>query len=256
MSQSANLMSDFSIELEAFRHEQESAQQFFFGYLSLQEIPGSNDAVLNALNEHPQFWIATRFALLVATFLALGRLFDQDSRSIHNIDRLTSHLSKNITAFSREGLRARRIAEGMDPTFSARYVADKHDLSVDDIRNVRSAVKKWRNIYNERYRIIRHSVFAHRAVRFDESETLFANTRTSEMLEMLGFLDALYTSLWELQANGRPLDLRPKIFTLPPVNSGLDSHAVGERTYSQAMDLMFGKLLPASIANIEQSDVP
>src|SRR5438309_9785651 len=78
----------FADELENFRMEEESAQQFFFGYLALQHIPGDNPAVLNKLNDTPTFWITARYSLLLAAFVALGRIFDQDHKSVHNTDKL------------------------------------------------------------------------------------------------------------------------------------------------------------------------
>jgi hypothetical protein len=44
-------------ELEMFRTEEEAAQQYFFGYLSLQLVPGKNPDVLAKMNETSTFWV-------------------------------------------------------------------------------------------------------------------------------------------------------------------------------------------------------
>jgi hypothetical protein len=49
-----------------FRTEEEAAQQYFFGYLSLQLVPGKNPDVLEKMNDTSTFWITTRYALLMS----------------------------------------------------------------------------------------------------------------------------------------------------------------------------------------------
>lgn len=232
----------FTTELENFRIEEESAQQFFLGYLALQRIPASNTTVLDKLNDHPTFWITARYALLVATFVALGRIFDQDKRSIHNIDKLLRSVSDNLSIFCPAGLCERRVTEGMDVDIAAEYAREKYALSIVDVRDMRKAVAHWRNVYEVRYRDIRHLVFAHRGISREDADLLMAKAKVDEMQELLGFLEALYTSLWELYVNGRKPDLIPVAFSFPPIPDRSGSATAGERVYRQALDLMFGML--------------
>jgi hypothetical protein len=76
----------FEQELEIFRKEEETAQQHFFAYLSVRELAASDVEVLRAMNTTPLFWLTTHHAMLVSAFIALGRIFDQNSA--HNIDSL------------------------------------------------------------------------------------------------------------------------------------------------------------------------
>jgi hypothetical protein len=101
----------FGRELEVFRSEEETAQQYFFSYLALRNLPANDGEILRLMNEAPLFWITTRHALLLSAFVALGRLFDQDSR--HNLDRLLKTAIEDRTLFSRAGLAKRRQEEGM-----------------------------------------------------------------------------------------------------------------------------------------------
>jgi hypothetical protein len=235
----------FVDELELFRTEEETAQQYFFGYLSLQSVPGLNPAVLNRMNDTPMFWITTRHALLLAAFVALGRIFDQDSRSIHNINKLMREVADSISQFTRAGLLQRKIAERLDPAFAADYVKDKHDLTSDDIRGMRKAVAHWRAIYEARYREIRHGVFAHKGLNRADATLLMEQTNIEEMKEMFGFMHALHAALWELYFNGRKPDLTPTTFVLPPVAPYFDgSLKAGERVYRDSMNVLFGMLSP------------
>jgi ACT domain-containing protein len=82
---------EFEKELEIFRTEEETAQQYFFSYLSIRDLAGKNDDVLNVINTTPLFWVTVHHAMLLSAFVALGRIFDQNSR--HNIDRLISEVA-------------------------------------------------------------------------------------------------------------------------------------------------------------------
>ncbi|QDM18843.1 AbiU2 domain-containing protein [Tardiphaga sp. vice278] len=232
----------FADELENFRMEEESAQQFFFGYLALQHIPGDNSAVLKKLNDTPTFWITARYSLLLAAFVALGRIFDQDHKSVHNIDKLLRAVSDEIALFNPASLEARRIADGMDPTFAREYAADKYTLTPADVRSMRKTVAKWRRIYELRYRDIRHLVMAHRGIPRSQVEALFADTKIDEMKDMLGFLHALYGALWELHVNGRKPDLTPTAFRLLPRQGYGGSDNAGERMYRDAVNLQYSML--------------
>lgn len=226
-------------ELEMFRTEEESAQQYFFGFLSLQLIPHKNPDVLREMNETSMFWITTRYALLMSAFVVLGRIFDQDQKSLHNIDKLLTAVSNEMRTLSKAGLAQRRIAQGMDPQQAAEYVADKHDLTVDDVRNMRKAVGKWRKVYEARYREIRHKIFAHKSLSRADADKLMANTNIDEVKELLGFLHSLYMSLWQLHINGRAPNITPATFDLPPVPGGTKA---GELMYRESADLLYGML--------------
>jgi hypothetical protein len=236
-------MADFADELELFRTEEEVAQQYFFGYLALQRVPGRNPAVLHRMNEHPMFWITTRHALLMSAFVALGRIFDQDPRSIHNIDRLLRSVRDNISVFTRVELEKRKIAAGLDPTDAAAYVVDKCDLVPADVRAMRKAVSNWRKIYEARYRDIRHGVFAHKGLNKADTQLLMAQTNINEMIAMFGFLHSLHNTLWELYHNGRRPDLTPVTFDTEPKHRFPNgSLKAGERVYLNGRDVLFDML--------------
>jgi hypothetical protein len=231
----------FEHELEMFRTEEESAQQYFFGFLSLQLIPYKNPDVLRQMNETSMFWITARYALLMSAFVVIGRIFDQDQKSLHNIDKLLTAVSNEIGTLSQAGLVQRRIAQGMDPQQAMAYVADKYDLTVEDVRDMRKAVSRWRRVYEARYREIRHKIFAHKNISRADADKLMAKTNIDEVKELLGFLHSLYMSLWQLHINGIAPDITPATFDLPPVPG---ASKAGERMYRESADLLFGMLHP------------
>ena len=113
-------MTEFEAELEVFRKEEESAQQFFFSYLPVRTLAASNPDVLRMMNTHPLFWVTTHYSMLVAAFVALGRIFDQDSK--HNIDRVIGIAAKDLSIFSLDALRARKEALQITKEEAAEYV--------------------------------------------------------------------------------------------------------------------------------------
>jgi hypothetical protein len=236
----AKVSTTFETELEMFGVEEIQAQQYFFGFLSLQLVPLRNPDVLAKMQETSLFWIATRYSLLMSAFVTLGRIFDQDQKSLHNIDKLLNVVSNEIKSLNKVALEQRKMAMGLSSADAARYVVGKHDLTSSDVREMRKAVKKWRGVYEARYRDIRHKIFAHKSLSPSDADDLMAKTDINEMKEMLGFLHALYTSLDQLYLNGIAPDLTPVTFALPPT---LGNSSSGERIYRESAHLLYGCLI-------------
>jgi HEPN superfamily AbiU2-like protein len=233
-------------ELEMFRTEEEAAQQYFFGYLSLQLIPGKNPSVLAKMNDTSTFWITTRYALLMSAFVVLGRIFDQDPKSLHNIDKLLGVVSRDIASLSAAALAQRRIKQGMTPKDAAAYARGKFDLTMDDVRGMRKAVGQCRKVYEARYREIRHKIFAHKSIDRTAADALMANTNVDEVKELLGFLHALHQSLYQLHMNGIKPDITPVKFDLPPAPGG---GKPGERIFRESGDLLYGMIDPRLLSD-------
>jgi hypothetical protein len=55
---------DFEAELEVFRTEEETAQQYFFAYLSVRSLAASDGNVLANMNNTPLFWLTAHHAMV------------------------------------------------------------------------------------------------------------------------------------------------------------------------------------------------
>ncbi len=243
-------MTAFVDELELFRTEEEVAQQYFFCYLSVRSLGAVNPDVLKKINETPLFWITTHHAMLLAAFVALGRIFDQDRRSIHNIDKLLRSVTDNMALFTNATLKRRKEAHGLSASGAAEYAKGKYELTPTDIRAMRKAVSHWRGVYEARYRDIRHGVFAHKGLDRAAVNDLMEKTNVDEMKKMFGFLHALHLSLQELYLNGRKQDLTPAPFVLPPTARPIrSSMKAGERVYRDGYDVLFGMLSDLTVEN-------
>jgi len=137
------VQTQFETELEIFRTEEETAQQYFFCYLSVRSLAAKNSAVLAATNTTPLFWITTHHAMLLSAIVALGRIFDQKSK--HNIDRLMSIASEDLTVFSKAALAARKEkSPRLTKQQAVNYVADKHELTAQDVRKSKHGARSTR----------------------------------------------------------------------------------------------------------------
>ena len=206
----------FGKELEVFRNEEQAAQSYFFAYLGICSAT-CDERVLDSLNIAPHFWLTTKHALLLGTFVALGRIFDQNTR--HNVDRLLKVASNDLGLFSRDGLAHRRQSEGMTAARAADYASDKYEPTAKDFRVLRKKVGEQRRVYKARYKDIRDKIFAHKELS-DENDTssLFKKTNISEMKAILAFLHALHDALLQLLNNGRKPVLRVCEFDLEPAS--------------------------------------
>jgi hypothetical protein len=182
--------------------------------LQIRTELAADKKLLDRINDTPLFWITTHHALLLAAFVALGRVFDQHSR--HNVNALLKMASKNKVIFAKEALWARKIRDGVAPLFAAEYILDKYEPSDTDFRELRREVAKRRRVYEERFRDVRDKMFAHKELSdSDEMNALLAKATIDELKSLFGFLHALHQALWELLVNGRRPILCLPDFALP-----------------------------------------
>jgi hypothetical protein len=198
----------FLDELAIFHDEQSMAQRYFFGYLTIRSRAAKDSKLRGVIRSNPWFWITVDHSLLQATFIALGRIFDQDSRSPHKIDKLMSAVSSNRQEFSRDAYRGRLRAKGLSAEEVATYAKQAHELTVTEVRELKKEIAKWRRIYQTDYEDIRHKVFAHRELSdYDQINALFAKTKVDEVKKLLHFLNSLYLALLAAYHNGLAINL-------------------------------------------------
>jgi AbiU2 len=204
----------FANELEVFRTEAESAVQFFYSYLAVHAVAGEHNEVHRLLNAAPLFWNTILGALQTSTFIALGRVFDQQSK--HNLDCLLRIGQSNLAIFSKEALagRKRRLSADADEWLDG-FLSDVYVPDADDFRRLRRHVARRRKIYEEKYRALRHQFFAHKEVSAREDvQALFGKANIRELQQLLVFLRRLHEALWQLLFNGRKPTLLPARYSV------------------------------------------
>jgi hypothetical protein len=189
-------------ELAIFSREVDAAAQFLYAQMTINLRARANRSVLRALNDTPRFWNTVAGALQLSTFIALGRIFDQDSP--HNVDRLLRVCQEHPEVFSKEALaaRKRRLSKTADE-WLAGYMAKVKEPTALDFRHLRKVVAGYRRIYQAQLSRIRNEVFAHKRV-VDPAEVaaLFGTARTKDFERVVVGLGELQSALWQLLYNG------------------------------------------------------
>jgi AbiU2 len=97
-----------------------------------------------------------------------------------------------------------------------------------DLRRLRGYVSKHRKVYIDKYRPLRHKVFAHKGLSDAAAvSALFAKTNIREMQRMLIFLMSLYNALWQLFVNGNRPALRAHRYSVQRMRSRAAKNAKG-----------------------------
>jgi AbiU2 len=217
----------FERELEIFRTEAKTAAQFFYAFLAIHAAAGGKKPVYRLLNTSPLFWSTVLGGLQTAAFVALGRVFDQ--KSTHNVDQLIRLAIHNPQMFSKAALaRRKQGSSNTPPAWLSDYMRHVYVPRPADLRRLRGYVSKHRKVYIDKYRPLRHEVFAHKGLSDAAAvSALFAKTNIREMQRMLVFLMSLYDALWQLFVNGRRPALRAHRYSVQRMRERAAKNAKG-----------------------------
>ena len=206
---------EFEHELEVFRTEGDAAVQFFFAWQTVNAVAGKDQSIYSALNRAPMFWNTSLGALQTATLITLGRVFDPDPKN-YSVTRLLSIAERNLALFSKEALaeRKRKLSANADE-WLAGYLQDVYVPDREDFKRLKRYVAVRRRSYEEKYRPLRHQIFAHRnAMNSICIADLIAKTNTRELQQLLVFLRRMHEALWQLFFNGNKPVLRTARFSV------------------------------------------
>jgi AbiU2 len=206
--------SEFEAELEVLRTEAEAVTQFFYAFLTIHAVMGDNKKVHRALNQSALLWKTTLGSLQTATFITLGRIFDQGSA--HNVDRVLGLAQRYPGIFAKSALGKRKQAQSdTAPSWLPAYLSEAYVPTKMDFRRLRTHVHARRRVYEANYRDLRHKVFAHKELTNDaDISALYAKTNIRELQRIVTFLGSLHEALWQLYFNGRKPTLHPRRYSL------------------------------------------
>src|SRR5260221_1614470 len=210
---------DFSVELEAFRQACEEASQYLYAYIAIHGIARQRRRVLRHLQDNSLFWLTVTSALQLSSLIALGRVFDHRSR--HNVSRLLNLAQQSTSLFTRDALARRKRAGGPEPPWLAEFLETAYEPAARDFRALKARVKQHRRVYQERYRDLRHQVFAHAVATDSDRQRLFARTNVEQLKRLITFLLSLHEALLGLFQDGRKPVPRRLRYSARPV-PGLD----------------------------------
>lgn len=201
---------EFDEELRMFRDEIYTATLSWHSYLTLNAQIGASDALLDALNRHPSFWVITNNALQHNSILTLGRIFDKDPRS-RSIHRIIKACVEHPDIFSKQSLRVRRKKDENASWFED-YIAKAFEPTAAHFKELEDEVNACITIWNAAYEPIRHKVIAHRDKLSKEAVAeLSSKTKVAEISDLLQRLHTIEDALMELAWNARAISLARRI---------------------------------------------
>jgi hypothetical protein len=198
--------SEIEINLRSYSEEVDLASFTFYSWKAIKNNIASDREALTAINSNSLAWGIILYSLGCSFFVNLGRIFDTDSGAF-SIFKLLQSCQTQIADFSKDQLRLRKLALGLDPDSLDNYISSAYEATAKDFRIIREEVSKRANLFQKIYQPIRHKIYAHKEIEIIEShQQLFDKTQIGQVQEMLSFLYGVEQFVFELYHNGRKTD--------------------------------------------------
>jgi hypothetical protein len=228
--------------LKYLRDEVNSAQSSFYLWKSIDDLK-TNRAKLEILQANALSWNIITHSLQTTYFVAIGRIFDQNARSL-SAKAFIDLCKANLDQFTIKRFEEQRIEDnsGQRPDYlTPKYLSEVYVPIPADFDKLSSSIETWTVEYNKTLKPIRHKVFAHRdSATLESSEELFSSTNTQQIEAILKNLNALVCVMQELLNNGRL--------------SRLDDHqSNNEASVSDDLKKLVGTLSRADITQISRN---
>jgi hypothetical protein len=193
---------------DLFSNEVYQATACYVFWNRLQNEPAKDKNLLKAFNVSPLSWITIRHSMMSSLIMTLGRIFDTDGDAI-SIDDLIKSCINELDLFSKTSLRERKLAQsGFKKEWIDKYMEKVYEPSEKDFQMLRPEINKYKEMYQNYYRPLRHKIFAHNDKgHYGNSSELWGATKGANVVEILDFLEDLKITLQETYENGRKPEL-------------------------------------------------
>jgi hypothetical protein len=205
--------------LKEYRGEVNIAASSFFAWKNINQLAVGDNAIFQALQRNALSWNIVTHSLQITFFAALGRIFDQNTRSF-TVRSFISKCQADVGQFSKATFEARRVssAHGVRPDYLDEYLTGVYEPVVADFQALADAVGSHETAYKNNYQPIRHKLIAHKDfATIGGKDTLFAKTNIGEIEKILGFLYQVEKVVEQFILNGRLTQL--------------NDHKLGEEEY-------------------------
>lgn len=193
---------------EHFSNEVYQATAFYVIWKNLQNRPAQDKELLEALCMNSMSWNFIRHSTMMSLIMTLGRIFDADGESV-SIDDLIKSCINEIQLFSKSNLRQRKLESHNAIEWIDSYMESVYEPKAEDFQSLKPHIKKYRTIYVDYYKPLRHKLFAHSDRKYiSQGDELFKATKNANIEEMLNFLQDLNVAIREAYLNGRKPELR------------------------------------------------
>lgn len=197
---------EFWNDYELIRGEINKAIETFYTYLSIHKIANDNKEIYREMNNNSTFWNISLYSLQTTFFITMGRIFD-DGKDAFSIHKFIQSTLAHPELFSKKSLAKRKSKGNSEPDWLNDYLKNVFEPGVPDLRIIKTQLTPYRKKFDDAYRNIRRSVFAHTLIKESDSVSeLFGKTNISEIKQILYILKDMLEALWQLYHNGRLLE--------------------------------------------------
>ena len=114
-----------------------------------------------------------------------------------------------------------------------------YEPTIEDFRRLRRLVVKYRRIYEQGYKDIRHKIFAHREIadKYD-IDKLFQKNKCYRNAAIIGLSVKIHDALWQLFHNGRKPVLKQMPFSTKQILSRGRRRTTQERIVNDTKKLL------------------
>ncbi|HEY7640198.1 MAG TPA: hypothetical protein VH814_10770 [Steroidobacteraceae bacterium] len=248
----------FEAHLTALKSNARAASIFVYTEITLHHFFDGDLDLFNRVNEHAGFWNGVLAALQTSGFIALGRMYDEDSNA-HTIRALLRFVEEYIGLFRPDALLLRRQAAGMRAEDAHSFAEDSCTLKTSDLQPVRDQFETFRQLYKANVEPIRHKVFAHAGkIHRKELNELFTKVFLRDLERMVVFPLRLERALGGVYLDGLALTLDPVPTNAVEILNNLPGDATNTWEHfhavkSAAAVAAWMKLTPAPPEKIDRS---
>lgn len=201
---------DFEIDelLKEIDKEITVAAQAFFAWKSIHNVASKDENIHKSLNTNALSWNIYLHSLQATFFIVIGRIFDVNPQSC-SIHLLFRQCKNSIGKFSKSSLEQRRIvgAGGTRPDYLDTFLKTVYEPTQADFKNLKKNVSRVQKCYEEKFRPIRHKVFAHNDSEYiDNPGDLFSEATVDDAEDILKTLYKVERVIWDLYTNGKKMN--------------------------------------------------
>jgi hypothetical protein len=198
---------EFKARLDALFNDATACARYSYTQATIDALV--DDQRLRAfLNNHADFWNTVRSGLQASATIALGRIYDS-TRGAHSANKVLQSAETYPGIFTREPLKARKIAHGLSEDDATAYVANAFEPGQDGLQPLREAFDAMQELYENTVQPVRHNVFAHAGcLTIHEKDELFQNVPIRDFERLVVFPLQLWDALANLFDNGMQPALR------------------------------------------------
>ena len=190
--------------LDEYQSEIRVARNNFFLWKQMHRLAAEHEDVFALLNRNARSWNLMLHGLQVTYLITLGRIFDNDKRSV-SLTTLLKNVEGSGHLLTRIGLESRRVAQshGVRPDYLDTYLLKVDELSESDVFRMNVVAEDLSGAWKERYENIRNKVIAHKDMdTLPKQDELFSQTNMDELEDIILRLGQIGEVIWHFYANG------------------------------------------------------